>query len=395
MRQNRQHIKWWMSSMMMLLLMLCACGGGDDATETPTQPVTPTTPTGKDIQLAIGVTSPALSAMTRAGNIAASETENKVNSLQIWVFEHGSGALVSYLNPTDYPTATDGSKVYQMNVSESFANSPVKPAIDIYVLANMATTGLSLGSNSNQQQLNEAVIASTGFAPATSVPANGLPMSGVLYNKAVVGDGIKPVLHVTNYNNMEMVPLTRAVSKMRFVFTKSAPDKALTINSITIDENVIPQAEHVFLANDSKPYHVGNSYIATATPLITSDLAVSTTCSDPTKYVYQSQDAQDYEELIDKGVDGEGEPLVKELTQSGPYYFLETDKKVSGKITYQIEGDSEPKETHFAMQTSGDFSRNHSWIVYAYYEGLSGMQVISVYVTPWTTTTAIHETYNW
>jgi hypothetical protein len=80
----------------------------------------------------------------------------------------------------------------------------------------------------------------------------------------------------------------------------------------------------------------------------------------------------------------------------GPIYLRESDKQLRGTITYTIgEGTPEPQTVDFAMQQAGDFSRNHTWIVYAYYAGSGNLQVQSLYVKDWSTKEFNHELYNW
>jgi hypothetical protein len=83
------------------------------------------------------------------------------------------------------------------------------------------------------------------------------------------------------------------------------------------------------------------------------------------------------------------------LSQAGPYYLRESEKLLRGTISYTIEGVATTQSATFEMKTLGDFLRNHSWIVYAYYEGLSGMQVVAVDVTPWVNKSDSHDVYNW
>lgn len=381
MKRSCQHIRWWIGSMLLLLLSACS---GDDATA----PVTAEAATLLDI----GVQTPGLTVLTRAGNIDAIDHENDITSLQIWVFETGTNTLVSYLAPTDYPTATED-KIYQANVSSAYANKNPRPNVDVYVLANAASVGLSgnqaLTENATRTQLEAAVIGNSYFGPQKEIPATGLPMSGVLRNKALAGKTNKPVLRITSYDNMEKVPLKRAVSKVRFVFCKpSGVD--LHIQGVSVSANMIPTEEYVFLGTDGRAFRVGSSYNTDAISLLETSMNDIAVCSDPSKYFYTSQDAQEYENLINTGVNA----ATPELTPAGPFYFRESDKKVSGTITYNI-GEGSPSTATFSMQASGDFSRNRSWIVYAYYEGLSGMQTHVVEVTPWNETDMTHEVYNW
>ncbi len=387
-----QHIRWWMFSLLLLLLTACSGGSADDTTTPPT----PDTPDNATL-LDIGVQSLGVSTLTRAGNIDASDAENQINSLQIWVFESGSNTLVAYLNPTNYPSASQD-MVYQTNVTPAYANKTPKPNVDVYVMANAASVGLgqSLSETSTRSQLEEAVIGTTYFGPQTTISTDGLPMSGVLHNKAVVSQTNKPVLRITNFDNMEKVSLTRAVSKVRFVFCRPAESTDLSITGVGINANMIPNQEYVFLGTDGRTFRVGSSYNTAAISLpgtsITADnIAV---CRDASKYFYTSQGAQEYEDLINKGVSGEGANATNtpELTQVGPFYFRETDKKLGGTISYDAGGE---KSTDFSIQASGDFSRNRSWIVFAYYEGLTGLQINVVDVTQWEDTESNHEVYNW
>ena len=79
---------------------------------------------------------------------------------------------------------------------------------------------------------------------------------------------------------------------------------------------------------------------------------------------------------------------------AGPYYLRESDKRLEGTISYSVDNVAQTPVT-FKMKDNGDFLRNHSWIVYAYYEGLSGMQVVVVDVTPWEEANDYNEVYNW
>ena len=115
---------------------------------------------------------------------------------------------------------------------------------------------------------------------------------------------------------------------------------------------------------------------------------------DPTKYVYINQDAQEYENLINTAANKQPKA---EVTVEGPIYLRESDKQLAGTITYTIgDGDNkEEKTADFAMQQAGDFSRNHTWIVYAYYAGNGNLQVQSLYVKDWSTKEMNHQVYNW
>ena len=395
---------WLLGGVLMLLLTACS-----SSSETDVEDERPTV-------ITFYVYPPDKSMTTRAGEdkqVNALTNEHVIKSLQIWVFTHddtntaNDGKLVGYLNPVDFPTTTDtDGKIYQMAVSKDFADAASKPNVDVYVVANAAAVGLTLDGNSSRDDLNDAKIGTAYFGvtnPCSTIdPDKGLPMSGVLRNQAVVGEN--PVFRIGNYDNMAKVQLQRAVSKVRFVFciqqgtdTSETP----TITGLTLDENIFPEEEYLFLGSDGKAYRIGNNYISTKTTLLPSSIypnaIVPPMCDDPSKYIYDSQvftTAQAYENKIDEGVNGtESDPDHKELAQVGPFYFHETDRKISGSITYKV-GDETRQPKAFSMVAENGFSRNHSWIVYVYY-GADGLDVLTVYVNEWTIATQDHTVYNW
>jgi hypothetical protein len=90
-------------------------------------------------------------------------------------------------------------------------------------------------------------------------------------------------------------------------------------------------------------------------------------------YTYETQGAQEYEDLIDKAISGNykahvGDENLKEL---GLTYLRESDKRLTGTITYTYNENNSLTDTQatatFSMANPGDFLRNHSWIVYVYY----------------------------
>jgi hypothetical protein len=106
--------------------------------------------------------------------------------------------------------------------------------------------------------------------------------------------------------------------------------------------------------------------------------------ANPLDYLYFDQEAQAYEDSIN----GAG------LTVHGPIYLRASDKQLSGTISYSINNVAqEPVE--FQMQQAGDFKRNHTWIVYAYYAGAGRLQVQSLYVKDWSGKEISHSFYNW
>ena len=382
--------------LMFFVLLLTACSSNGESPE-QTQPV-----------INIYVYSPDQPVITRGdiGNvdpIANDLNESLITSLQIWVFEHGTGNLVSYYMPETVRNLNDNKGVtYQLEVSDAFSKADPKPYVDVYVVANAASCGLSsgespLGESTTRAALEAAKIGTTYFGLTSltdKVPTEGLPMSGVLRDVAVTG--MAPVFNISS------VTLTRTVSKLRFIFSR---DEGATVKITGIRLGVdldsenhetlvsqIPTEEYLFLKADNSLYHIGNTYESGGTELLPNSSPLRTGINsneDPLKYTYQpGQNAQDYENLIATGLSG------GKLSGVGPYYLRETDKQLSGVITYQI-GTTAEQKVKFEMKAPGDFSRNHTWIVYAYY-GVDGMQVVTVYTKNWIEVTSeSHDVYNW
>ena len=383
--------------LMFIVLLLTACSKNEDSPE-ETQPV-----------INVYVYSPEHPVITRGdvGNVNPIDNilnESLINSLQIWVFEHKTGTLVSYYEPETVRNLNDEKGVtYQLNVSDDFANAKPKPNVDVYVVANVASCGLSFNDQTTRDLLEGALIGTDHFGLSsltTTVPKDGLPMSGVLRDVAVTGSA--PVFKISS------VKLTRAVSKVRFIFSRDNA-KEIRITNIKLAGSMIPTAEYLFLLydlyrvlqdNEGKTVYVsGDTECLPHTQNEEPQPVEICMNSDPLAYTYQpGQNAQEYETLINNGV------TSGLLTQVGPFYLRESDKILEGTIYFQVgtknEGNTTWEETvktaTFSMKAAGDFSRNHTWIVYAYY-GVDGMQVITVYSQEWheMSTTQPHNVYNW
>ena len=315
---------------------------------------------------------------------AITAAEGEIKSLKIWIYESVSGDSVRYFETKDVAALNQGQgTTYQIPVSDDFANN--KPKVDVYVLANVTHDNCGVGSlDKNTERANlmtEAKIAGYfGLGNLqTSVPTDGLPMAGYLTTQPVVGDA--PALRVGKLNAVSTVPLTRAVSKLRFVFAKTKDQPTVRITSITMNENMIPDVEYLFDKPESAPTI---TYNTEAGELLSSPIDDINQTADPTDYIYFNQDAQEYENLINGA----------NLTVRGPIYLRESDKQLSGTISYKIAG-GEEQTAEFQMQQTGDFLRNHTWIVYAYYAGSGKLQVQTVYVKDWSTKEISHNVYNW
>ena len=371
-------LQWFLGSLLRVLLTACSSSedGGDGVAKQPT--------------LTIYVYSPERPAVpnrhapqrrAKTGNVETVGDESTIHSLQIWVYESENKALVGYLDTEDVTTLNMGEgATYQLPVSDDFAKN--KPDVDVYVMANVtnANCGVETDKDTERDELmTEAKIVKSkfGLSPLTTeVPTDGLPMAGKLTTQPVVGDA--PALRVGDLNAVSTVPLTRAVSKLRFVFAKTTGQPKVSITSITMNAGMIPDEEYLFTTPQSMTYN------ANAGELLLTDIDDIAETADPTDYIYFNQDAQEYENLINGA----------NLTVNGPIYLRESDKQLAGTITYTIDG-GEPQSVGFQMQQAGDFLRNHTWIVYAYYAGSGKLQVQTVYVKDWSTKEISHNVYNW
>ena len=376
---------------MVVMLVLCACSSGSSEPEVEVKKQ----PTMLDIY----VYAPDNPAITRSdnGSVAASDNEKKISSLHIWVFRHSDGTLMGYLNPDVSGLSTTGNAKYQMLVPDEFVTT--KPNVDVYVMANVTADncGLTvLDKNVIRSQLEGILIghkdASDYYGLTTLVteaPTVGLPMSGVLKNQPVYGEA--PVLRIGTSENIAKLQLVRAVSKMRFIFSKFTNDttRVYTLTSISLKGSTMPKQEYLFLDGvyPTYRYKVGSAYEPEKPLIQTVDGETIKPCDDPSTYAYVSGDGQEYENTINAAVTEE------KVSDLGRFYLRESDKKLTGTINYTVGGGE--KTATFSMKTEGDFSRNHTWIVYAYFMNGNLLNVNVVDVKSWTSSSGSHEVYNW
>lgn len=399
MKSEKRHIEqWFMSGMLMLLLLLTACSSSstdDDGIEkSMKKPV-----------LKIYLFAPESPIVTRTfnGYVDPSEAERSIHTIDVWVFDHNSPEKkVSYIHLDNL--SFTGQREISMEISDDFANMPKKPNVDIYVVANKESmTGTELDENTTLAQLKEKCIGSSDFgttSPVTAVRETGLPMSGLLENQLITG--IPPVYTA----KASYVKLVRAVSKVRFILSKSNSDPPTVSDlSIQLDANMLPKEEYVFLEGIYPTYkcHVKttgeNAYEAAATLVSGVGIGAINGCDNPPYYDYNSQTGQDYEDLINSGLvdpDGEGEQHPA-LSQVGLFYLHESDKLLKGKIEYKLgtEPNKVDRSVTFSMGAEGDFTRNHTWIVYGYFLGGGELKLNVVEIKDWTSGSEDLKVYNW
>ena len=387
--KNRHILYWFLCSILTVLFSACSSSGADEGV------------THQQAQLAIYVYAPEQAsakkhaAPTRGDVGEVDPIDNTINegtikSMQLWVYESETGNYVGYFRTDDVAALNEGQgTTYQIPVTDAFAAA--KPDVNVYVMANVTSANCGVGTL-NKETTRAALLEGAKITGGLSghfgleqntrtVPDDGLPFAGKLTTQPVVGDA--PALRV-GQNQVATVQLTRAVSKLRFVFAKTAGEAIVKIKNIKMNVGMIPDVEYLFKTPESMDY---NTVEADLLSNAINDIAKT---ADPTLFIYTNQTAQAYENLINEAAS----KATPEVTVYGPIYLRESDKQLAGTITYTI-GEGADQTANFAMQQAGDFSRNHTWIVYAYYGGSGNLQVQSIYVKDWSTKDLNHQVYNW
>lgn len=405
MRDDRRYNFRWLSGILMLLLLLTGCSKSSESNENDEpQP-------GKPV-LKIYVFSPDRPIVTRGdnGEVDASEAENKIHNIHVWVYETGTDNLIGHISLNNVDI-TEAGKEVTMELDDTYANKESKPNVDVYVAANVTSSncGLSFDAKTTNTQLDGALIKEGYFGVTnliSTVPGDGLPMSGVLKNKPVMGNNkVYRVQDGETSGKLANVRLVRAVSKIRFVASKSStnPD-VVSVNSIVLNGDVLPKEEYLFLTNAydlaaTQKWRVGTSYVVQKT--LVSNVTEVATNNSPASYSWDgSMSGQQYETKIQNGID------AGELSDLGTFYLRESDKALKGTINYTIEHTEKnndvttihnnPEIPNYAMVADGDFSRNHTWIVYAYFVSSGDLIIGMVEVKDMTNSeNATQIVYNW
>lgn len=347
-----------------LLLLLPGCRRTDPSAQVQEGPT-----------LEVAIQFPYVSA-TKGKELPATDLENKIHSLSIWVFRSEDhtpvGEPLFLTDEADFPPE-GGIRRYEFRVDWNFVNT--HPDVDVFVLANAASIGCSLNASSTY---NEVSAASFGYVSdekdcfgtqtyTTEVPENGLPMSGMKTHVKVYGSA--PQMKV------DPITLVRAVSRLRMVLCRTATDDTteedeVSVTGITFYKDQIPLREFVF--TEGTTGIVPGDY--------TDDFSFSRPDEIkpnpvPENLIYVSQDPDEYQIMLDNARD------AGQLTDWGYVYLRESDKRIFGRVDYTINGKDRYRE--FAATSTTDFARNHTWTLFAYFMSGRNLQV-SLVSSPWT-----------
>ena len=426
MKYEVEHIRQWLSILLVLLLMACSSSSSEGGDQPEPEPK------GKPT-LKIYVFPPDRPVVTRAdvGDVDASEAENQIHNIHVWVFERDesdlpNSKLVGHISLSNFTISDEGNGEITMDITDAFAEkvtnaltTEARPKVDVYVAANVTSSncGLSFESltkngETQESQLEALLIESSYFgltSPVSEVPGDGLPMSGVLKNQPIAGTS--PVFRVGTPTKLANVQLVRAVSKVRFVFCRStANNDQLKIDDIGIGYEPeapgvsikLPAKECLFLNGPYPEYFknipIGAGYEPVTTGMVTNVENINANDSLSAYSYVSTVSGQDYENHINWGIK-EGK-----LSEVGRFYLRESDNGLAGTIKYTIipEGEVSGTQKTRIFKTIGsggaddnDFTRNHTWIVYGYFVTSGDLEVSVVEVKDWVPSQTDEYLYNW
>lgn len=304
---------------------------------------------------------------------------------------------------------------------------------DFYVLANGASIGSPAARTMTRGQLKLLTFGKTtdadwfgttnpqaGTTPLNALGTNGpgLPISG-FFNKSTSDTGnaasgvdlsfikpenLKTLQQQTGFDIKALSPvvqLERAVAKVRFVFAKSDDMPGVQVTKIEINGEIIPNQTYVFprengaetAPSDASAY-TGSGVVtltgANGAPLLSNADILGV--ADPEALRSDSELVSEGQTLAPAGMTAQEYEtfltgIIGEKTSTQRYVYLrESGKPVKGKIYYKLNDSDTERSAEFSMPDPvtevTNFHRNHSWIVYAYFNG-GVMLEIKPYAMPW------------
>lgn len=355
----------------------------------------------------------------------ALDAESVVRDIQIWAYTHYAPESVAgdAEKPVSHSVLNLGAaaasgeyEAFLFIPDYVFDRTPDKQKLDFYVLVNASSLGLELSSNMTRGQMKDLAFGKSGAgdpygvtSPVSAVPSGGLPIT-CFYNNH--GEGFDITFLTQDLTEAEIrdhymptLTLSRAVSRMRLLFSRNVALTGVSIVSLDVAASCgFPTWNYVFPREDStvvisvpsasgyealslsgtvsSPYLPSNSIGGTLNP--TRMRRDSNVVSDGQTKAPSAMTDAEYESFI------RTEIVAGALTQK-IFYLRETDRQVALRITYDL-GSGEAKETTVTLATGDHLYRNHTMTVYAYFQGSPiGFQVDDSW---WTTPHNPTHTFN-
>lgn len=331
---------------------------------------------------------------TKTGEQTANaERENTLYDLHVWAFDHDytrDTTALAYGQVSNLQRASGWANpnTYEMMLFfPYYLTSRSSLKVDFYVVGNGASIALGDYSRALRSQLD-----SLGFgigeggtpdpfgasSPVLSLESGkGLPISGYFDNNGA-GYDISSLKDSTNWNGpldtaiIPVMQLERAVSKLSFIVSRPKGLNAV-IQKIELNTGQIPDSTFVFHHSTicrTATKHYGGS---------------ATLGSDSTPIMNNIGEMDDPASLRDKSVAVMLDSVSNGRASLVETYFRESDiKPLNGIIYYKVDnGTIQTKSFSLNDRAAESFSfrRNHSWTVYAYFQGNS----IRIQTSPWDT----------
>ncbi len=391
---------------MLLLVMVAGCKDiGDEFADINDARIHTTTPkvNEKDLaQIDLYLYFPEEQSHTRAEEpfVNGIALENEIKTLQIWVFDHTNhDQLLAYHE--DANIVASGIQRIQFGIEgvstndEILAFAEAHTSADVFVVIN----GASMQENffkkeTSYNDLDGYKLSGNQFGVSSPIsnPENGLPMSGVDYDAPITRQGkIFTIRQGTSIN------VVRAVSKVRFVFTRSKYMDNVGIKSVTLNGDLIATEESLFIPSSSFDANnhvieanISGGYETASISYNNSDNSDVLTADDikwhpdPLSLAWNpnntEQTPQSWENAINNAIANE------QATEFGRTYLRETDKRLSGTIVYKNTAGG---YTTLPFEMAADdpyapsyFFRNHTWTILGYF--INGQLQLRVIVQRWT-----------
>lgn len=370
------------------------------------------------------------------GTVAFENSENRIKEVLVWAYEHvdneadGVDAIpVGYVEYTPIGanagttwTSWNNALKIRLIISTSFIQNTETPKVDLFLLVNWSSIfkdSARPSSTVTRGQLRSFVFGDNTkdssrrfgandktcwvWIPNPSNPNKGgpnttsidLPMSCIYKGLNNSTSGIDLTFLKNAYdqnrlpsdtefkNNVGVVKLKWAVSKMRFVFSKPVGMDNVKIARIVLDNGVIPKSSYVFEQGSSvslpTDQYNGAAHLfknsTLSSPLLPSkfnnkDLDIGESV-DPeelatTWFKSEGKNHAAYEsKLLDAIKNGEATEMIT--------YFRETDRPIKGTIYYSIDNGQTEIAQPFSMEdidgytSNYKFGRGRLWSVFAYF----------------------------